>query len=102
MRYSILNNICVSLVKWIEQVPPKRKPRHSPKGKMKNNFQFESILKNAKGDNKAFPKLGNVLMLPNQKICRLTTRKRVDNLIYGRREKSQKPSKIKGLRHVSS
>ena len=25
---------------------------------MKNNFQFESILKNAKGDNKAFPKLG--------------------------------------------
>ena len=35
--------------------------------KMKNNFQFESILKNAKGDNKAFPKLGNVLMLPNQK-----------------------------------
>ena len=26
--------------------------------KMKNNFQFESILKNAKGDNKAFPKLG--------------------------------------------
>ena len=34
---------------------------------MKNNFQFESILKNAKGDNKAFPKLGNVLMLPNQK-----------------------------------
>lgn len=70
--------------------------------KMKNNFQFESILKNANGDNKAFPKLGNVLMLPNQKICRLTTRKRVDNLIYGRREKSQKPSKIKGLRHVSS
>ncbi len=35
--------------------------------KMKNNFQFESILKNANGDNKAFPKLGNVLMLPNQK-----------------------------------
>ncbi len=35
--------------------------------KMKNNFQFESILKNAKGDNKAFPKLGNVLMLPTQK-----------------------------------
>ena len=35
--------------------------------KMKNNFQFESILKNAKGDNKALPKLGNVLMLPNQK-----------------------------------
>ncbi|CBL13333.1 hypothetical protein RO1_29630 [Roseburia intestinalis XB6B4] len=34
---------------------------------MKNNFQFESILKNAKGDNKAFPKLGNVLMLPTQK-----------------------------------
>jgi len=34
---------------------------------MKNNFQFESILKNAKGDNKAFPKLGKVLMLPNQK-----------------------------------
>ena len=67
MRYSILNNICVSLVKWIEQVPPKRKPRHSPKGKMKNNFQFESILKNANGDNKAFPKLGNVLMLPNRK-----------------------------------
>lgn len=33
MRYSILNNICVSLVKWIEKVPPKRKPRHSPKGK---------------------------------------------------------------------
>ena len=33
MRYSILNNICVSLVKWIEQVPPKSKPRHSPKGK---------------------------------------------------------------------
>ena len=33
MRYSILNNICVSLVKWIEQVPPKRKPRHSPEGK---------------------------------------------------------------------
>ena len=27
---------------------------------MKNNFQFESILKNANGDNKAFPKLGNV------------------------------------------
>ena len=51
----------------IEGSPPKRKPRHSPKGKMKNNFQFESILKNAKGDNKAFPKLGNVLMLPNQK-----------------------------------
>ena len=25
--------------------------------KMKNNFQFESILKNAKGDNKAFPNL---------------------------------------------
>ena len=38
----------------------------------------------------------------SKKICRLTTRKRVDNLIYGRREKSQKPSKIKGLRHVSS
>ena len=35
--------------------------------KMKNNFQFESILKNAKGDNKAFPKLGSVLMLPNRK-----------------------------------
>ena len=35
--------------------------------KMKNNFQFESILKNAKGDNKAFPNLGNVLMLPKQK-----------------------------------
>ena len=35
--------------------------------KMKNNFQFESILKNANGDNKAFPTLGNVLMLPNQK-----------------------------------
>ena len=35
--------------------------------KMKNNFQFESILKNAKGDNKAFQKLGNVLMLPNRK-----------------------------------
>ena len=35
--------------------------------KIKNNFQFESILKNANGDNKAFPKLGNVLMLPNQK-----------------------------------
>ena len=35
--------------------------------KMKNNFQFESILKNAKGDNKAFPKLGNVLMLPTRK-----------------------------------
>ena len=35
--------------------------------KMKNNFQFESILKNANGDNKAFPKLGNVLMLPNRK-----------------------------------
>ena len=35
--------------------------------KMKNNFQFESILKNAKGDNKAFTKLGNVLMLPTQK-----------------------------------
>ena len=35
--------------------------------KMKNNFQFESILKNANGDNKAFPKMGNVLMLPNQK-----------------------------------
>ena len=51
----------------IEGSPPKRKPRHSPKEKMKNNFQFESILKNAKGDNKAFPKLGNVLMLPNQK-----------------------------------
>ena len=51
----------------IEGSPPKRKPRHSPKGKMKNNFQFESILKNAKGDNKAFPKLGNVLMLPNRK-----------------------------------
>ena len=25
---------------------------------MKNNFQFESILKNSKGDNKAFPNLG--------------------------------------------
>ena len=35
--------------------------------KMKNNFQFESILKNANGDNKAFPKLGNVPMLPNRK-----------------------------------
>ena len=35
--------------------------------KMKNNFQFESILKNANGDNKAFPKLGNVLMLPKRK-----------------------------------
>ncbi|CBK81202.1 hypothetical protein CC1_25600 [Coprococcus catus GD/7] len=34
---------------------------------MKNNFQFESILKNAKGDNKAFPNFGNVLMLPKQK-----------------------------------
>ena len=35
--------------------------------KKKNNFQFESILKNANGDNKAFPKLRNVLMLPNRK-----------------------------------
>ena len=35
--------------------------------KMKNNFQFESILKNANGDNKAFPKLGSILMLPNRK-----------------------------------
>ena len=26
---------------------------------MKNNFQFESILKNANGDNKAFPQWGN-------------------------------------------
>ena len=34
---------------------------------MKNNFQFESILKNAKGDNKAFSKLGSGLMLPNRK-----------------------------------
>ena len=51
----------------IEGSPPKRKPRHSQREKMKNNFQFESILKNANGDNKAFPKLGNVLMLPNQK-----------------------------------
>ena len=56
-----------SYLSRIEGPPPKRKPRHSPKGKMKNNFQFESILKNIKGDNKAFPKLGNVLMLPTRK-----------------------------------
>lgn len=32
MRYSILNNICVSLVKWIEQVPPKGQVEQSPFG----------------------------------------------------------------------
>ena len=44
--------------------------------KMKNNFQFESILKNAKGDNKAFPKLGNVLMLPNRKNLQIDNSKK--------------------------
>ena len=44
--------------------------------KMKNNFQFESILKNANGDNKAFPKLGNVLMLPNQKNLQIDNSKK--------------------------
>ena len=39
---------------------------------MKNNFQFESILKNAKGDNKAFPKLGNVLMFFAKNLGLLT------------------------------
>ena len=35
---------------------------------MKNHSErVLTILKNANGDNKAFPKLGNVLMLPNQK-----------------------------------
>ena len=67
MRYSILNNICVSLVKWIEQVPPKRKPRHSPKGKNEKQLSVRIYSENVKGDNKAFPKLGNVLMLPKQK-----------------------------------
>ena len=44
--------------------------------KMKNNFQFESILKNANGDNKAFPKMGNVLMLPNQKNLQIDNSKK--------------------------
>ena len=64
MRYSILNNICVSLVKWIEQVPPKRKPRHSPEGKNEKQLSVRIYSENVKGDNKAFPNLGNVLMLP--------------------------------------
>ena len=50
---------CLELLRESRGIPQREK--------MKNNFQFESILKNAKGDNKAFPKLGNVLMLPNQK-----------------------------------
>ncbi len=45
----------------------KSKEQEREQQEVKNNFQFESILKNANGDNKAFPKLGNVLMLPTQK-----------------------------------
>ena len=84
-------------IRWLEEAEkpyfkPKIACRHSSAGqsirllresrgipqreKMKNNFQFESILKNAKGDNKAFPKLGNVLMLPNQKNLQIDNSKK--------------------------
>ena len=49
----------------IEGSPPKRKPRHSPKGKNEKQLSVRIYSENANGDNKAFPKLGNVLMLPN-------------------------------------
>ena len=61
----MLTNHCMYLQWYLELL---RESRGIPqREKMKNNFQFESILKNAKGDNKAFQKLGNVLMLPNRK-----------------------------------
>ena len=61
----MLANHCMYLQWYLELL---RESRGIPqREKMKNNFQFESILKNAKGDNKAFQKLGNVLMLPNRK-----------------------------------
>lgn len=41
MRYSILNNICVSLVKWIEQVPPKVALQRPPQKKLNKGLQFD-------------------------------------------------------------
>ena len=48
----------------IEGSPPKRKPRHSPKGKNEKQLSVRIYSENVKGDNKAFPNWGNVLMLP--------------------------------------